>query len=158
MNQAYQEDIERITRTWNIALSSTNSFDLGSEIFLKFLSKNPKYKSQFKRLRLATPENIRRKGSFVDHVTRIMNRLRVTVACLTSEGGFEEIETIWREIGESHQTYKVTVKAFKDMNEAIIEVLSEMGLNGDDRQAWMQLLAEITDIVERGLNGSSSNK
>lgn len=50
---------------------------------------------------------------FRAHASRIMNRFSATVDCLQLEGGLEEIQDLWRVVGESHSKHKVTRQAFK---------------------------------------------
>lgn len=102
--------MQNVVTTWSVA--HQRKVDLGAEISLTFLAKSPKFKTHFKRLRQINLDEIKRKTSFIDHSIRVMNRLRVTVACLTSDGGEEEILTVWRETAEIHRKYKIPIEAF----------------------------------------------
>ncbi|XP_063705498.1 cytoglobin-1-like [Culicoides brevitarsis] len=142
-----ESQIAGIVETWKIP--SQDLFGSGEYILYEFLSRYPHNQEFFKKFRGVPLDTLKGKASFRAHASRIMNRFSATVDCLQlGSEGLEEIQDIWRVIGESHSKHKITREAFKELEIVVVGILCEVcNLTEDQKTAWATLLQFCYDAA-----------
>ncbi|CRK86240.1 CLUMA_CG000352, isoform A [Clunio marinus] len=95
-------------------------------------------------------KNISGTPGFRSHANKIMNVFGISVDCLDKQGGIDEIIRLLNDMGRSHKRRGIPKRAFVELREIIIEVLSQVcHLDDEGKQAWNDFIDIVYHVVFR---------
>ncbi|CAO1370909.1 unnamed protein product [Diamesa serratosioi] len=146
--------VDLIKKTWEIP--NAKPFDSGEKILFIYFERYPHNQEKFSAFKNTPLLSLKGTPGFRTHASRIMNVFSSVIDALDKDPELKGIKRIVAEVGRSHARRRISKKAFNELREVLVEVLSDVcQLDADGAVAWITLLDILYHIIFECLDGRS---
>jgi len=140
------DEVYEIKRTWEIAM--TDPTKSGVAILERFFIKYPSNLKKFTQFMDVPLTELVHTSRFKWHANRIMKVFDDSIQALGNDWAPVKLEEIWSKIATTHFHRQIEKKAFNELKEVILEVLTAAcNLNQMQSELWAKLMDSIYDII-----------
>jgi len=151
------DEVYEIKKTWDKPME--NPTDSGVAILLKFFTKYPSNLEKFPTFKELSIEELNENVRFRAHANRIIRVFDESIQSLGYDWAGPKLDEIWSKIATTHFNRQIEKKAFEELKEAILEVLTvACNLNEKQIAIWVKLMDAVYGIIFRTLDQLEESK